>query len=73
MSLSISDLALIIPLVEKELDSLHEVINGSDEAAADDAADIATALGNTSAKLEELYTEQRKDGSNYPSYKDLIG
>lgn len=71
MTLSISDLAMIIPLVEKELNQLHELMNGDDETAADEAADMAVLLGNTSATLETAYNQLRHDSSNFPSYEDL--
>ena len=71
MRLTLSDLAMIIPPVEKELDKLHETMNGADEIAADEAADMAVTLGNTSSALEDAYNEQRKEGSNFPKYEDL--
>ena len=73
MSLTLSDLALIIPLVEAELDKLHAILNdnNADEKTADDAAELSVLYGNASGNLKELYESLRQPGSNFPTYEEL--
>lgn len=73
MSLSLSDLTLIIPLVEAELDKLHAVLNDPNVngQAADDAAEMSVLYGNASGNLQELYENLRQPGSNFPTYEEL--
>ena len=73
MSLTLSDLALIIPLVEAELDKLHAILNDANasDKAADDAAEMSVLYGNTSGNLQELYETLRQPDSNFPTYEEL--
>jgi len=71
--LTLSDLALIIPLVEAELDKCHAVINdpNASDKAADDAAEMSVLYGNTAGNLQALYETLRQPGSNFPTYEAL--
>ncbi|HVK98215.1 MAG TPA: hypothetical protein VM553_00310 [Dongiaceae bacterium] len=73
MSLTLSDLTLIIPLVDAELDKLHDILNdtNADEEAADNAAEMSVLYGNTAGNLQELYESLRQPGSNFPTYDEL--
>lgn len=73
MPLTLSDLTLLIPLVEAELDKLHTILNdpNASEKAADDAAELSVLYGNASGNLKELYESLRQPGSNFPTYEKL--
>ena len=73
MSLTLSDLTLIIPLIESELDKCHAVLNdpNASDKAADDAAEMSVLYGNTSGNLQGLYESLRQPGSNFPPYEEL--
>jgi hypothetical protein len=72
MSLSLTDLSLLIPLVRQELGVLQTLINGQDPQLAQDAADISALYRQTAAKLKEDYESQWWDGSDFPAYEVLI-
>lgn len=73
MSLSLSDLTLIIPLVEAELDKLQAILNdaSANAEATDNAAEMSVLYGNASGNLQELYENLRQPGSNFPTYEEL--
>lgn len=72
MNFTLSELATLIRLVEKEEVALHVQISSSDEQVADDAADMSVHVGKISGKLKELYELQWSPGSNHPSYEDIL-
>lgn len=69
---TLSDLCILIPLLEKELDQIHLDIESENEATSNDAADLSVSYGQTSSKLEKAYRELWQEGCNYPSYEQLI-
>lgn len=72
MNLTLSELATLIRLVEKEEDHLHVQINDDDEVISNDAADLSVLVGKISGKLKEEYEHQWSEGSNHPAYNQLI-
>lgn len=72
MSLSLTDLSLLIPLVKQELGVLHGLANGEDKQLAEDAAELSTLYRQTATKLKEEYESQWWEGSDFPSYETLI-
>ena len=72
MNFSLSELATLIRLVEKEDVALHEQIKSDDERISNDAADFSVHIGLISGKLQELYEEQWQEGSNHPPYNNLL-
>lgn len=72
MSLTLTDLSLLIPLVKQELGVLHTMVNGEDAQLAQDAADVFALYRQTAAKLKEEYQAQWWEGSDFPSYETLV-
>jgi hypothetical protein len=72
MSLSLTDLSLLIPLVKQELGVLHGLANGEDAQMADDAREVSALYRQTAAKLKEEYQAQWWEGSDFPAYETLI-
>lgn len=72
MSLSLTDLSLLIPLVKQELGVLHGLANGEDAQMADDATEVSALYRQTAAKLKEEYQTQWWEGSDFPAYETLI-
>ena len=72
MSLTLLELTTLIRLVEKEDIDLHAQINSEDEKVSDDAADLSIHVGKISGKLKELYESEWTEGSNHPSYENII-
>lgn len=72
MSLSLTDLSLLIPLVKQELGVLHGLANGEDAQMADDAREVSALYRQTAAKLKEEYQTQWWEGSDFPAYETLI-
>mgnify|MGYP006174412463 CR=1 FL=1 len=72
MSLSLTDLSLLIPLVKQELGVLHGLANGEDAQLADDAAELSLLYRQTATKLKEEYQSQWWEGSDFPAYETLI-
>jgi hypothetical protein len=73
MSLSLTDLSLLIPLVKQELGVLHGLANNDEDAQlADDAAELSVLYRQTAAKLKEDYQSQWWEGSDFPAYETLI-
>ncbi len=72
MSFTLSELATLIRLVEKEEVELHIQIESDDEQVSDDAADLSVQVGKISGKLKELYESQWSEGSNHPAYSEVI-
>lgn len=70
--LTLSDLCVIIPLLEKELNQIHADIESDDDDVSDDAGEISVPYGNTASKLENIYKSMWSEGSNYPSYDELV-
>ncbi|MES2823234.1 MAG: hypothetical protein V4732_06520 [Pseudomonadota bacterium] len=71
MNFTLSELATLIRLVEKEEVELHIQIE-EDEQVSDDAADLSVQIGKISGKLKELYDSQWSEGSNHPAYSEVI-
>ncbi len=71
-SLTLSDLCVVIPLLEKELDRIHHDIEQGNQQESDDASELSVVYGATAAKFEQLYKSLWEEGSNYPSYDELI-
>ena len=72
MSLSLTDLSLLIPLVKQELGVLHGLANGEDEQLAEDATELSALYRQTATKLREEYQAQWWEGSDFPAYEVLI-
>lgn len=70
-NLDLSDLCVLIPLLERELDKIHKEIESDDDQVSNDASDLSVPYGETSAKLEKLYNSMLSESSNYPSYAEL--
>lgn len=68
---TLSDLCILIPLLEKELDQIHLNIESESENISNDAAELSIPYGQTSAKLEKAYRALWQEGCNYPSYEQL--
>lgn len=71
-NLTLSDLCVIIPLLEKELDQIHNDIESEDDNVSNDAAELSIPYGNTAAKLKNLYESIWSEDCNYPSYRQLV-
>lgn len=72
MSLSLTDLSLLIPLVKQELGVLHGLAKGEDAQLAEDAAELTMLYRQTAVKLKEEYQSQWWEGSDFPAYETLI-
>lgn len=51
-NLTLADLCVIIPLLEKELDQIHADIESEDDEVSNDATELSVPYGNTAAKLK---------------------
>lgn len=71
-NLTLSDLCVIIPLLEKELVQIHRDIDSEDDDISNDAAELSVPYGTTAAKLERIYKSLWSKDSNYPSYEELV-
>ncbi len=72
MSFTLSELATLIRLVEKEEIYLHDQINSENQDVADDASDLSIHVGKISGKLKELYESGWSEGSNHPPYEKIL-
>ena len=72
MNFSLSELATLIRLVDKELDDLHEQINSDNDELADDAADLSVQVGEIAGKLKTLYESNWQEGSNHVPYDEIL-
>jgi hypothetical protein len=72
MNFTLSELATLIRLVEKEEIDLHIQIDSEDEQVSDDAADLSVHVGKISGKLKELYESEWSEGSNHPPYENIL-
>lgn len=72
MSFTLSELALLIRLVEKEELELHALIRSDNEQVSDDASDRSIQVGKLAGKLKELYESQWSNGCNHPEYGEII-
>ena len=72
MNFTLSELATLIRLVDKEENDLHAKIDSEDEKISDDAADLSVHVGKISEKLKELYESQWVEGSNHPPYHKIL-
>lgn len=72
MSFTLSELATLIRLVEKEENELHALIRSDNEQVSDDASDRSIQVGKLAGKLKELYESQWSEGSNHPEYGEVI-
>lgn len=70
-NLTLSDLCIIISLLEKELDQIHSNIESDDDDVANDAAELSLPHGNASAKLKVIYESLWSEDCNYPPYGQL--
>ena len=71
-NITLSDLSIIIPLLDKELDQLHLDMDSDDESVSNDASELSIPYGATAAKLESIYKSLWSEDVNYPSFEDLI-
>ena len=71
-NLTLADLCIMITLLEKKLDHIHQDIESEDQQISDDAADLSVPYGETASKLERIYKSLWEEGSNYPSYEELL-
>lgn len=70
-NLNLSDLCILIPMLERELDKIHQEIESDDDKISSDASDLSVPYGETAARLEKLYNSLLGENSNYPSYDEL--
>lgn len=70
--ITLGDLAVLIQVLEKELDSLHQEIESEEEAISDDAAELSTPYWLLSMKLKRMYNQLWEEDSNYPPYEELV-
>lgn len=71
-NITLSDLCIIIPLLEKELDQLHRDMNSDDDAVSNDASELSIPYGATAEKLKSIYKSLWVENVNYPSYEELL-
>lgn len=71
MNFSLSELATLIRLVDKELEELHEQINSDNDEIADDAADLSVQVGEIAGKLKALYESNWQEGSYHVPYDEI--
>ena len=69
--LTLSDLCIVIPLLEREIDKIHQDIDAEDDKISNDAAELSVPYGETASKLERIYRSLWKEDSNYPTYEEL--
>lgn len=72
MIFTLSELATLIRLVDKEENDLHVQIDSEDEQISDDATDLSVHVGKISGKLKELYESEWSEGSNHPPYEEIL-
>jgi hypothetical protein len=72
MSLTLTDLSLLIPLVKQELGVLHNLAKGEDHQMSEDANDIAMLYRQTALKLKDEYLALWWEGSDFPTYDVLV-
>lgn len=72
MNFSLSELATLIRLVDKELEELHEQINFDNDEIANDAADLSVQVGEIAGKLKALYESNWQEGSNHVPYNEIL-
>ena len=70
--LTLSDLCILVPLIESELDKVHQNIDSTDYRISNDASELSVLYGETASKLKAIYESLWKEGSNYPSYDELV-
>lgn len=71
-NLNLSDLCVIISLLESELDKIHADIESEDDDISNDVGELSVPYGNTVSKLKKIYESMWSEDSNYPSYDQLI-
>jgi len=71
-NLTLLDLSVIIPLLEQELDKIHQDIDAEDDNISSDAAELSVPYGETASKLERAYKLLWSEDTNYPIYEELI-
>ena len=74
MSLDLSDLLILVRLIENEKTDLYLSVE-NDEGEADPNSDtnkILLVVNQTSAKLKQQYEELWNADSEYPSYDKLL-
>ncbi len=72
MKFTLSELATLIRLIEKEEIYLHAQIDSEDESISDDAADLSVHVGKISGKLKELYESEWSEGCNHQPYEKIL-
>ena len=72
MNFTLSELTTLIRLVEREEAKLHLQISSENEELSDDTSDLSVHVGKISGKLKELYDSNWSEGSNHPSYEDVL-
>lgn len=70
--LTLSDLCILIHVLEKELDHIYRSINSEDENVSNDASELSIPYGSAASKLETIYKSLWSEDDNYPSYEELI-
>jgi hypothetical protein len=71
VSLTLTDLSLLIPLVKQEIGVLNGLVNGEDLQLRQDAEELVTLYRRTALKLKEEYEAQWWEGSDFPAYSVL--
>lgn len=74
MALSLIDLAVLIELVEKQLDEYEQQSKNPEnsEQVQDDYSELIVTLGITAGNLQGEYDAQYFDGTSLPTYDELI-
>lgn len=73
MSLSLTDLTLLVQLVDVEIDALDA--SKEDESLSEhvrnEAAESWALMVRLAGNLQDEYESQWREGSNFPSYQEL--
>lgn len=73
MELTLSDLTVVIELVQKEMNELKHVMDTSDdEQLAEDSAICLVQVGNVAGKLKSQYEKLWSPDCNYRPYEEVI-
>ncbi len=73
MLLNLTDLSLLIELVEEELADLHAVINdeNTEKDVIDEMQSLVVQITKTASHLREQYEDLWTEDSDYPHYSAL--
>jgi hypothetical protein len=70
--LDLGDLLTLIRLVEIEMFELHNAIDGDNDEASNNAAEIVVQVDSLSKKLKSMYESELCGSENYPQYDEFV-